>query len=54
MMASNQCSYAKCGESEELVERQSERNGDIYTYCPDHDPLESDHAFAFAEVSDDE
>lgn len=45
------CSFAKCDAEGERV-RQSERNGDIYHYCPDHDPLESDHAFAFSEVDD--
>lgn len=48
------CAYAKCPEKTDLVKRRSERNGEIYRYCEGHDPLESDAAFGFSEVTGDE
>lgn len=47
------CAYAKCGISDGLVKRRSERNGDVYHYCEDHDPLDNDASFGFSEVNDD-
>lgn len=46
------CSYAMCPERDSLVKRRSERNGEIYHYCEDHDPLESNAAFGFSEVDE--
>lgn len=48
-----ECAFAGCEERDDLVARQSERNGEIYRYCADHDPLADDQqAFAFSEVDD--
>lgn len=50
-MTRNKCAFAGCDDAGTL-KRQSHRNGEIYRYCPDHDPLESDAAFGFKEVGD--
>lgn len=43
------CAFPNC-DADAPRRRQSERNGNIYRYCADHDPLESDRSFAFTEV----
>lgn len=49
----NKCEFAGCDDEGTLV-RQSESNGEMYRYCPDHDPLANGGSEGFSEVSADE
>jgi len=42
------CSYAMC-ENEATIDRRYTADGEVYTYCEGHDPLEDEHVAAVYE-----